>query len=353
MSKTKIQGTTAGRRPNSVPVSVISGFLGSGKTTLLNRLVQHPDMSDAALIVNEFGDVGIDHALVNSALENTVVMDSGCLCCTMRGDFLDTVSELFDNVRDGRIPAFSKILIEPTGLADPGPIIHAIDQLEMTDHPCHRDAIITMVDGQQGNQPIDEHIEISRQIAVADIVMITKVDIADAAAVESLRHRIHTVNPGIPIRNVVQGNIDVADLFGLAAQSALTVANPTGFQKSEGHTHDHEGHDHGNVVHGTIQTHSITTEERINWDRLRYFLETIFSLRGAAFLRVKGIVWLENASEAIVVQAVGTALSPPETLGRDDDDSGTTRLVFIYEGLRGDAIEQTFRALVLNGKTSS
>ena len=152
MSKTKIQGTTAGRRPNSVPVSVISGFLGSGKTTLLNRLVQHPDMSDAALIVNEFGDVGIDHALVNSALENTVVMDSGCLCCTMRGDFLDTVSELFDNVRDGRIPAFSKILIEPTGLADPGPIIHAIDQLEMTDHPCHRDAIITMVDGQQGNQ---------------------------------------------------------------------------------------------------------------------------------------------------------------------------------------------------------
>jgi G3E family GTPase len=110
-----IENTSAGNRSNSVPVSVISGFLGSGKTTLLNRLVQHPDMSDAAVIVNEFGDVGIDHALVDSALENTVVMDSGCLCCTMRGDFVDTVSELFENVKNGRIPAFSKILIEPTG----------------------------------------------------------------------------------------------------------------------------------------------------------------------------------------------------------------------------------------------
>jgi G3E family GTPase len=341
-----IENTSAGNRSNSVPVSVISGFLGSGKTTLLNRLVQHPDMSDAAVIVNEFGDVGIDHALVDSALENTVVMDSGCLCCTMRGDFVDTVSELFENVKNGRIPAFSKILIEPTGLADPGPIIHAIDQLEMMDHPCHRDAIITLIDGQQGNQQFAKHIELSRQIAVADIVLITKVDIAGDQAVESLRHRIHGVNPGIPIRSIVQGEIDIADLFGLAQKSVLTVA------ESSPHSHDHEEHHHenGDAEHGGIQTHSITTDQRINGEGLRCFLETIFSLRGASFLRMKGIVWLENADEAIVIQGVGNTFGDSSTVGRGVDDSGITRLVFIYEGLNGDAIEQSFRAMVLNGQ---
>jgi len=345
----------AGHRPNSVPVSVISGFLGSGKTTLLNRLVRHPDMSDAVVIVNEFGDVGIDHALVDSALENTVVMDSGCLCCTMRGDFVDTVSELFENVRNGRIPAFSKILIEPTGLADPGPIIHAIDQLEMTDHPCHRDAIITLVDGQQGNQKIDERVELLRQIAVADIVLITKVDIAEDEAVENLRHRIHSVNPGIPIRSVVQGEIDVAVLFQLAQQSVLTIAEGTSHSGGKAHTHNphsHEGHHHGNgaLEHGGIQTHSITTDQRINWDRLRYFLETVFSLRGASFLRMKGILWLDNADKAIVIQGVGNAFGDHTTVGHDVDDTETTRLVFIYEGLNGDAIEQSFRAMVLNNE---
>jgi G3E family GTPase len=352
-----MQEAPAEGRRNCVPVSVISGFLGSGKTTLLNRLIQHPGMSDAALIVNEFGDVGIDHALVDTALENAVVMDSGCLCCTIRGDLVDTVRELFEEAAAGRIPTFSKILIEPTGLADPGPIIHAIDQMEAMGQPCERAAIVTMVDGQQGNRQLDEHVEVSRQVAVADIALVTKADLVSEEVVETLRRRIDAVNPGIPVRTVVHGAIDPADLFTLASRSAATVPGRTSEDSGNARAHDHHSdHDHhhdnddkGDTEHGGIQTCTVTTDQRVEWDRLRDFFETVFSLRGAAFLRVKGIVWLDTAAEPILVQGVGNAFSPPRALNTAIDDTGLTRLVFIYEGLDGSAIKQSFQAMVLDG----
>ncbi len=177
-------------------MSVISGFLGSGKTTLLNRLIRHPAMADAALIVNEFGEIGIDHALVDSALENTVVMDSGCLCCTIRGDLMDTIDDLFAKVDAGLLPRFSKILIEPTGLADPGPIVHALDQMEAEGHPCHCNAVVTMVDAQQGLRQLEEHEEAARQIAVADIVLLTKTDLAPDSAVDDADAGDRRAQPG-------------------------------------------------------------------------------------------------------------------------------------------------------------
>ena len=338
----------ANQRTNKVPVSVIAGFLGSGKTTLLNRLIQHPGMSDAALIVNEFGEIGIDHALVDSALENTVVMDSGCLCCTIRGDLIDTISELFAKVEAGDLPRFSKILIEPTGLADPGPIIHALDQMDAMGHPCTRDAIVTMIDGQQGARQLDEHEEAARQIAVADVAILTKTDLIDDDAAQSLMQRIDGLNPGVPVRTAVHGEIDPSELFLLASRSAAIVPDPAASDQHREHTHNHVlGDDHHR--HDAIQAHAISTAQKLGWERLRTFLETMFSLRGDAFLRVKGIVWLEGADDPVLIQGVGNAFSPPKRLDRDSGGEGLSRLVFIHNGLNGDAIEQTFRAMVLDG----
>lgn len=332
------------RHSNKVPVSVIAGFLGSGKTTLLNRLIQHPGMSDAALIVNEFGEIGIDHALVDSALENTVVMDSGCLCCTIRGDLIDTISELFAKADEGAIPHFSKILIEPTGLADPAPIINAIDQMEAMGEPCERDAIVTLVDGQQGARQLDAHEEVARQIAVADIVLVTKADLIDEDIVEGLAGKIDVLNPGVPVQSVVHGEIDPAALFGLASRAATTVAAPAA---AHGHGHEHEAED-GRHVHGEIRASAISIDRPLQWDRLRGFLETLYSLRSEALLRVKGIVWLDDQDDPILIQGVGNAFSRPKRLHGDIDDTGLSRLVFIHKGLDNEAIQKSFRAMVLD-----
>ena len=333
---------------NQVPVTIISGFLGSGKTTLINRLIRHPAMSDAALIVNEFGEIGIDHALVDSALENTVVMDSGCVCCTIRGDLIDTIDDLFAKADAGLLPRFSKILIEPTGLADPGPIVHALDQMEADGHPCRRNAIVTLVDAQQGLRQLDTHEEAARQITAADVVLLTKTDLAPEVAIENLTQRIAALAPGVPVRAVVHGDIEPDALFRLASESSATV--PAAPAAGQAHTdHDHGAHAAHAHAHGAIRSLAIATDRPVNWSRLRSFLETVFSLRGENFLRVKGIIWTDDGGRPLLLQGVGNAFSPPRPLARDPEDPGRTRLVFIFQHLDGGALEKTFEAMVFGG----
>ncbi len=231
---------------NRVPVSVITGFLGSGKTTLLNRLVRHPGMADAALIVNEFGEIGIDHALVDSSFENTVVMDSGCICCSIRGDLIDTVGDLFANVAQGRLPPFSRIVIETTGLADPVPIVQALIGEPVITERCRLDSLVTTVDAQNGARQMDEHEEAVRQAAVADIALITKTDLVPPDVVRSLAHRLARLNPGLPIHLVQHGEIDPALLFDGATRAVERIAAMgNDAPADEAHAHDHEhGHDH-------------------------------------------------------------------------------------------------------------
>lgn len=347
-----MQGAATKTQGNRVPVSVISGFLGSGKTTLINRLVRHPAMSDAALIVNEFGEIGIDHALIDTALDNAVVMDSGCVCCTIRGDLMDTIDDLFAKSEAGLIPRFSKILIEPTGLADPGPIVHALDQMEAAGHPCRCNAVVTLLDGEQGLRQLDTHEEAARQIAAADVVLLTKTDLVSDEAVDRLTGRVAELCPGVPVRNVLHGEIDPDDLFLLASEAAkrIPIAETDATAPDRGGHAAHDHHDHADHAHGGIRSLAISTRLPVNWPRLRDFFETIFSLRGEAFLRVKGIVWTDADDDPLLIQGVGNAFSPPRRLPGFRDDPGVSRLVLIFKDLDGAAIRKTFETMVLSAR---
>lgn len=333
---------------NAVPVGVITGFLGSGKTTLLNRLIRHPGMSDAALIVNEFGEIGIDHELVDSAFENTVLMDSGCICCSIRGDLTDTIGDLFAKVAAGQLPAFSKILIETTGLADPAPIIHTLGGSDDITARCRLQAVVTLVDGQLGLAQLSEQPEAASQIAAADVALISKADLAGGAAIRALTARIDSLNPGLPVLTVTRGEIDPDLLFETARLSETRIADAP----PAGGGHGHEHHRHGNAPdhrHDGVQAVSLEVEHPLSWDRLRLFLETVFSLRGSAFLRVKGIVFVDGREKPLVIQAVGNAFSEPRILDRGQTGNGVSRLVMITRGLDSAALRDSFRALVLDG----
>jgi len=349
------------RSSNRVPVSVITGFLGSGKTTLLNRLVRNPGMADTALIVNEFGEIGIDHELVDSSFENTVVMDSGCICCSIRGDLIDTVSDLFANVAQGKLPAFSRIVIETTGLADPVPIIHTLGGEPVITDRCRLDSVVTMVDAQNGARQLDEHEEAERQVAVADVALVTKTDLVSKDAVQALRHRLERLNPGLPVHDVRHGEIDPDLLFDVSAKALARIAAiaPDHDQiHRHDHDHDHDHHDdHRHDPddvnrHGNIRAYTIEAAAPLSWERLRLWLETVFSLRGADFLRLKGIVQIAGEDRPVVIQAVGNTFSPPRTLADWPGDTRASRIVLITKGLDSADLQTSFDAFVRDGRVA-
>ena len=337
---------------NRVPVAVITGFLGSGKTTLLNRLVRHPGMADTALIVNEFGEIGIDHELVDSSFENTVVMDSGCICCSIRGDLVDTVGDLFANVAQGRLPAFSRIVIETTGLADPAPIVHALTGEPVITDRCRLDSVVTTVDAQNADRQLDDHEEAVHQVAMADIALITKTDLVAADAVQRLARRVTALNPGLPVHTVLFGDIEPDLLFDAASHAVERIAPAAEGDPRGGHdrAHDHAHHDHPDVNrHGDIRACTIQTGTPLRWDRLRLWLETVFSLRGASFLRLKGIVQVSGEERPVVVQAVGNHFSPPRALAQWPGGARGTRIVLITRGLAPEDLQRSFDAFVVEG----
>ena len=185
--------------PNRLPVSVVTGFLGSGKTTLINYLVRQEGLGSTALIINEFGEIGIDNLLVETAIENTLLLENGCICCSLRGDLIDTICDLFAKVRNKQIPQFSRILIETTGLADPGPIINSIQSDKAVIDRCLVDRVITVVDGVQGKAQTSKYEEAMFQIVQADIGLISKSDLISSDHLNQLRNFLHHVNPTLII----------------------------------------------------------------------------------------------------------------------------------------------------------
>lgn len=342
-----------------IPVSVLTGFLGSGKTTVLNRLLKHPDMGQAAVVINEFGEVGIDNLLVESASEDMVVMDSGCLCCTIRGDLIETLRGLIRRRWRGEVPAFERLVIETTGLADPAPILHTLMTDPVISARYRLDGVIATVDATAGAATLDAQPEAVKQAAVADRILLTKTDLVPQNA--DLIDRLGGINPAAPVLPVVQGAVNPADLFGSGLYDPATkspdvarwLAEEAYADGGHGH-HDHGHHDHGhahdhdrNRHDDRIRSFVIRYDAPIAWDSFVEWIEALISTHGANLLRMKGILNVKEAQGPVAVHGVQHVFHPPAMLESwPPGDDQVSRIVIIARDLNQDPVEKMFRAFM-------
>ncbi len=356
-----------------LPVSVLTGFLGSGKTTLLSRLLRHPGMGETAVIVNEFGEVGLDHRLIARADEDIVLLASGCLCCTVRSDLVTALRDLFLKRVRLQVPEFTRVVIETTGLADPAPILQTLMSDPLLAARYRLDGVITTIDAFVGGATLDRQAEAVKQVAMADRLLVTKRDLAPAPAVAALEERLRRLNPGAPIFAVAQGEIAPALLFdaglydpeGKTAdvrrwlnEAAYETAPAPGHDHTHGHNHDHDhhhghGHDQGrgpdvNRHDDRIAAFCLTYSEPLEWDRLARALDLLATQRGEDLLRVKGIVALAGQARPVAVHGVQHLFHPPALLDAWPDEDHRSRLVFITRDLPRAAVAGTLDALLRN-----
>ena len=350
-----------------LPVSVLTGFLGSGKTTVLNHLIQQPELSRTLVLINEFGEVGLDHQLVAYSKDDVVIeMSSGCLCCTIRGDLAKTLREAPGRFARGGQRWFDRVVIETTGLADPAPILHTL----MTDPAVARhyrlDGVITTVDAVNGEVTLDRQIESVKQAAMADRLLLTKTDIADSDALARLQDRLRVLNPAAPQIVAENGTVDPALLFDAGLYDPKTkTLDVQNWLKAETYatSHDHD-HAHGKH-HGTDEqrhTHShhhhdvnrhdqhikalcLTLDDPIRGDVLEYWLGTLLQLRGEDCLRIKGIINVAELDGPMVVHGVQHIFHPPVMLDEWPDDDRRSRIVFITRNIEKSHLEDLLKVL--------
>ncbi|NRP69909.1 putative GTP-binding protein YjiA [Ensifer psoraleae] len=347
-----------------VPVSILTGFLGAGKTTLLNRLLKDPDLADTAVIINEFGDVSIDHLLVEASSDGVIELSDGCLCCTVRGELVDTLADLMDRMQTGRIKPLRRVVIETTGLADPAPVLQSVLGNPVIAQNFRLDGVVTVVDAVNGLQTIANHVEALKQVAVADRLVISKAKLATDAERETLLERLRDLNPRAP---VIDGDTDEAgraELFACGLYEASTkVADVGRWLQDEAHAdhdhqdHDHDGHDHHHghhdhhhhdfTRHGSdIRSFSIVHDRPIEPMALEMFIDLLRSAHGEKLLRMKAVVSMaDNPERPLVLHGVQTVFHAPERLAAwPDPDDRRTRMVLITKGLEEAFVRDLFDA---------
>ena len=315
----------------ATPVSVITGFLGSGKTTLLNALLRHPEMSETAVLVNEFGETGIDHLLVEEVLdEETVLLNAGCLCCTIRDDLVSSLVSLEERRTTGAIPPFRQAIIETTGLADPAPILHTLLGHEALENVFRVDAIVTTVDAVHGSRQLDHHPESLRQAAVADRLVLTKTDLVAPRNADGLRERLRRVNRGAPVLEVRHGEVAPSRLFGVSPfDTGGRVSRIESWLNEVAYREERHMHHGVNRHDDRIRAYCLEADRALPLPRFVAWVEGLIERHGDSLLRLKGVLDVEGSAVPVVVHGVQHVFHPLSRLDRWPSGERRSRIVVI------------------------
>jgi len=331
-----------------IPVTVITGFLGSGKTTLLSSILKKKEMQKTAVIINEFGEIGLDHALIEHTDENIVELQSGCICCTIQGDLNKTLIDLFDKMMNGKVSLFNRVLIETTGLANPVPIIHTLMSSIELIRIYSLDGVITVVDSVNGEKTLDLHEESLKQLALAEKIILSKTDIVDKDEINSLIYRIKEINPVSQIVFSKFGNIPLEEIFGLGAYDPYKKSEDVKKwlaaekYKDKKHHHHHDVNRHNE----NIRAFSMMSEKPVNMIAFSFFRDMITAALGANLLRMKGIINIAGEERPAVIHGVQHIFHPVQWLETWPDNDRRTKLVFITQNIKKEQIEDFFRLLM-------